>query len=120
MATLWRITDRRTFSALRREGRRGRAGTLGLRWLAPPPGAAPTPPRVGFAIARTAGSAVDRNRIRRRLRAAFRELGSAGALPAGSYLVTAGPEVRTLPWRDLLATLREVVATVTAERGVSA
>ena len=109
--TLWRITDRRTFSALRRDGRRARSGAIALTWL-PAPGD-PTPPRVAFAVTRPSGGAVVRNRIRRRLRAALRELRAAGSLPAGTYLVSAGPEVRTLPWSDLVARLSEAVTTAT-------
>jgi ribonuclease P protein component len=118
--TLWRITDRRTFAALRRDGRRARAGTLGLTWLAPPPDAAATPPKVALAVSRAAGGAVARNRIRRRVRAALRELRVDGALPTGTYLVTAGPEARTEAWTSLVTTLRDLVATVTSERRASA
>jgi ribonuclease P protein component len=112
-STLWRITDRRTFTVLRREGRRARSGAVGITW-SPAPADDLTPPRVAFAVARAAGGAVARNRTRRRLRAALRELRLAGELPGGTYLLTAGPEVRTLPWTDLLATLREAVTTVTS------
>lgn len=48
------------------------------------------PPRVGFAVSRSAGSAVVRNRLRRRLRAVMRELGdpaSPPAFPSGDYLI---------------------------------
>ena len=113
---LWRITDRRTFAALRREGRRARVDGIGCTWLAPAPDAGGAPPKVALAVPRTAGGAVVRNRIRRRVRAALRELRAAGALPGGNYLVTAGPEARTKPWSELVTTLREVVATVTADR----
>ena len=65
------------------------------------------PPRVGFAVGRTVGGAVVRNRIRRRLRAAFRELQRAGALPSGAYLVGATAIVATLPWSALVDALTE-------------
>lgn len=45
------------------------------------------PARVAFAIGRAHGSAVDRNRLRRRLRAALREQASIGALAPGWYLL---------------------------------
>ena len=45
-----------------------------VTWLAPPPDGRPHPPRVAFAVGRAAGGAVVRNRIRRRLRAALRDI----------------------------------------------
>lgn len=46
-----------------------------------------TPPRVAYAVSRAVGPAVVRNRVRRRLRAAVRELAPA----PGDYLVSASP-----------------------------
>ncbi len=112
--TVWRIGDRRTFAALRRDGRRARAGGITITWLAPPPGPA-TPPRVAFAVARAAGGAVQRNRIRRRLRAALRELVVTDRLPAGAYLVGAGAEVATVAWPELVATLADAVGRAAAD-----
>jgi ribonuclease P protein component len=45
--------------------------------------------RLAFAITRRVGSAVVRNRLRRRLRALFAAL--APGLPSGAILVSAGP-----------------------------
>jgi ribonuclease P protein component len=112
---LWRITDRSTFVALRREGRRTRRGPLTLTWLRPQPGAPATPPRAGFAVGKSSGNAVVRNRIRRRLRAALRELQRSEGLPAGAYLLGAGPEMAHLPWSEVVSTVRDAVAAVTAE-----
>ncbi|MET0903637.1 MAG: ribonuclease P protein component [Acidimicrobiales bacterium] len=108
---LWRINDRRTFQTLRQNGRRIRRGPLAVTWLAPSPGST-APPRAGFALGRSVGGAVLRNRIRRRLRAALRELQAQGRLPAGTYLLGGGPELAELPWSALVelleATLDEV------------
>jgi len=103
-ALLWRVTDRRTFRALREDGRRVRGGSITVTWLPPAPGAETTPPRVAFAVSRT-GGAVLRNRIRRRLRAALGELRAAGRLPSGTYLVGARAEVADLPWSTLVSQL---------------
>ena len=110
---LWRISDRSTFSALRRRGRRARRGPLTVTWLAPDPQAAALPPRVGFAIGKAVGGAVVRNRIRRRLRAGFRELQRTDQVPAGAYLVGATTAGAELPWTDLLTALREAVHAAT-------
>jgi ribonuclease P protein component len=110
---LWRITDRRTFQALRHSRRRVRRGPLTVTWLAAEVGDA-TPPRVGFAVGRATGGAVVRNRVRRRLRAALRELRIDDRLPAGTYLFGATAEVATMPWSDLVSLVADAVAEATA------
>jgi ribonuclease P protein component len=114
---LWRVTERRTFAALRRDGRRGRSGPIGVTWLAPSPDRAAEPARAAFAVGRAVGGAVARNRVRRRLRAALRELATNGRLPAGAYLVVAGAEARTMAWSEL--TTRVATAVATATEGAS-
>jgi ribonuclease P protein component len=116
---LWRISDRSTFSALRRRGRRARTGPLTVTWLAPDQQAPAVPPRVGFAIGKAVGGAVVRNRIRRRLRAAFRELQRSDRLPAGAYLVGATVATAELPWSELVAALGEAVESATATTGAT-
>jgi ribonuclease P protein component len=107
---LWRITDRRTFAALAGSGRRARRGPLRVTWLpATEPG---TPPRAAFAIARGAGGAVLRNRIRRRLRAALRTLAADGRLPSGSYLLAGGAPLATMAWPELLDLVGQAIAEV--------
>ena len=56
------------------------------------------PPRVGFAVGRSAGSAPVRNRIRRRLRALARA--HAETLRPGWYLLGADASFAELPFRD--------------------
>jgi ribonuclease P protein component len=62
------------------------------------------PPRVAFAVGRPVGSAVVRNRVRRRLRAALieRRSGPQG-LPPGAYLLSATPEAATMSYEELNA-----------------
>lgn len=105
---LWRITDRRTFQELRQQGRRTRRGPLTVTWLAPPP-ATTTPPRAGFTVSKATGGAVLRNRVRRRLRAALRELLADGRLPAGTYLLSGTAEVARMPWSALVQLLQHTV-----------
>jgi ribonuclease P protein component len=113
---IWRIRDRRTFLELRRSGRRVRSGVLSVTFLPAradrsglQPGAAGDPPRVAFAITRRFGSATDRNLIRRRLRAAFREL--AGRTPSpvapGAYLLSVRPEALTRTFVQLSQDLEQ-------------
>jgi len=59
------------------------------------------PPRVAFAIGRKLGGAVARNRLRRRLRAAFTLAAADGRVPAGSYLATALPAAMAAPFSQL-------------------
>jgi ribonuclease P protein component len=109
--TLWRITDRGSFLALRHDGRRARRGPLTVTWLPPTAEQAATPPRVGFALGKAIGGAVLRNRVRRRLRAVLRELAAADQLPAGTYLLGGSAALATLPWSELV----ELVAATIAE-----
>ena len=106
-STLWRVRDRASFLALRRHGRRATRDGLSVTWL--PPHDASEPPRVAFAVARRAGSAVTRNRIRRRMRAACVELRQREQLPGGTYLLAAGAPLATMGWPELV----ELVARTT-------
>jgi ribonuclease P protein component len=67
------------------------------------------PPQAAFVVGRTAGGAVTRNRVRRRLRAALRELQAAGRLPAGSYLLGGSADLADLPWSELVEQLGSAI-----------
>ena len=107
---LWRITDRGSFVELRQRGKRARRGPVTVTWLAPSPDAPATPPRVGFAVGKAAGGAVLRNRVRRRLRAAMRQLAVDGRLAAGTYLVGGGAALAALPWVELVDLVADTIA----------
>ena len=64
-----RLSRSRDFDAVHRRGRSVSSRFLVLYWL---PQDEPTEPRIGFAVPRAAGGAVERNRIKRRLREVWR------------------------------------------------
>ena len=63
-------------------------GVLWCTWIAD---ADARPPRVAYAVGRPVGGAVVRNRVRRQLRHAVADEARADGLPAGWYLLGAGP-----------------------------
>lgn len=71
-------------------------------------------PALAYAIPRSVGTAVARNRVRRRLRAAALELARAGRFPAGEYLVSAGPAAAQHSYAELRDHLAALAARVTA------
>jgi ribonuclease P protein component len=121
-----RVGDRGTFEALRREGYRERRGAMTVVHL-PARSARETgrsgprddrspgdDVRFAYAIGRRVGSAVVRNRLRRRLRAAARDLHrSSGGLPRGSYLVSVRPEAAALTYAELRRDLDDAIAGAT-------
>jgi ribonuclease P protein component len=86
-----RITERRAFERLTRDGRRAHTESLWCRYLADQ---AVVPPQVAFAVGRSVGSAVVRNRVRRRLRALVRaaNLDDPPRLRCGQLLIGAKPD----------------------------
>jgi ribonuclease P protein component len=100
---IWRVDRRQTFAELRR-GRRHREGPVTVSWV---PGDPTEPPRVAYTIGRRVGSAVVRNRLRRRLRALTRE--AAPNLRSGSYLIGVSPEAASLSYDELRTVLVKVL-----------
>lgn len=70
--------------------------------------------RVGFTVSRKVGNAVERNRVRRRLRAAAAEVLSANARPGYDFVVIGRTGALTRPFgalaNDLRAALRRLDA----------
>ena len=107
LGLIWRVRDPASFRALAR-GRRLRAGVLEVRTA--PLGSVLDPPRVAYAIGKSVGGAVERNRVRRRLRASVR----AQDLSSGrGYLIRVNdPAAATIDFTRLDATLRSILARV--------
>ncbi len=92
--TVGRITRRAAFADLQRVRARGACGPVRAAF-APVDDATPGVfPQVGYAIGRRCGSAVVRNRLRRRARAVVRE--EASSLPRGTFLVRLEPGASSL------------------------
>jgi ribonuclease P protein component len=96
---IWAIRDRSTFVALRRQPR-VRRGPISVTFLA-----APGPPRVAYAVGRAVGSAVARNRVRRRLRSIVAGL----TLVPGAYLVGVQPTAAAMGFVELTDLVTEAM-----------
>jgi ribonuclease P protein component len=97
------VQSRATFAALRQRGVRSRPRAVRVSYLpmgsdgAGDPGSERPVVRLALAIGRPVGTAVVRNRVRRRLRAAFTELAPA----PGTYLLSASPAAATRSYAEL-------------------
>ena len=106
LGLIQRLRGRDSFTRLRREGTRVRCGPVWCVMLAD---STVNAPFVAFAIGRTSGSAVDRNRARRRLREILRSVD----LAPGLYLFGL-----TVPARETnFSLLRSAVAEVLRRTG---
>jgi ribonuclease P protein component len=74
--------------------------------------------RVAYAVGRRVGPAVVRNRVRRRLRAAVRELGcSEPGLAEGAYLISVRPDAVDRTYRELRTDLAGACAAASGRQG---
>jgi ribonuclease P protein component len=80
-----RIRSSAEFTAVLRSGRRAGSRTVVIHALDLEPDAPDGSPHVGFVVSRAVGGAVDRNRVRRRLRHLLRD--RLSSLPTASRLV---------------------------------
>ena len=71
-------------------------------------------PRFGFTVTKQSGGAVERNRIRRRLKEALRLLNPLPARPGHDYVILARPEALGMPFlalqRELIRALGKIEA----------
>jgi ribonuclease P protein component len=102
-----RIRQRDAFIRLRRDGVRVRIDPL---WCTFVPDSEVVPPQVAFAIGRATGSAVQRNRLRRRLRAILRD----SDVPAGLLLIGASTRVNEHTFAELEQCVRSLIAKMVA------
>lgn len=104
------LSGRAAFAVLRAAARRGRSATVTVL-------AAPDPSldraEVAYAIRARAGTAVARNRLRRRARALLEEWAANGRLAPGRYLVSFAPPLERLEGPALAAHLAAALGRAT-------
>jgi ribonuclease P protein component len=90
----------RDFKRVYSEGVRARSNGLTLHLL---PASGSNPGRLGLAVPKSIGSAIVRNRLRRRLRSAARDCDLTGSADA---VLGAAPETGALSYQELVMHLR--------------
>jgi ribonuclease P protein component len=85
------------------EKRRGPLFLLEMRDRQEPEGQ----PRVGFTVTKKHGNAVERNRMRRRLKEAVRLSAGFAMQPGHDYVVVARRDILHAPFEELAETLRD-------------
>ncbi|MCB5201435.1 ribonuclease P protein component [Neorhizobium sp. T786] len=103
-STVGRLKSRPQFLAVRAgESRRGRNFLLEVLDRNEPD----TGARVGFTVTKKHGNAVERNRMRRRLKEAVRQSAGFAMKPGHDYVIVARREVLTVPFAELAAQLSD-------------
>ncbi len=100
--TVGRLKSRPQFLAVR-EGEKRRGGFFLIEMLDRK--TADAEPRVGFTVTKKHGNAVERNRMRRRLKEAVRLHAGFAMQPGHDYVVVARREVLTAPFEKLASEL---------------
>lgn len=100
-----RLKRRAEFLAVQKGERR--KGALFLLELRERTGDAGGPPRVGFTVTRRQGNAVERNRMRRRLREAVRNGAADSMAPGHDYVIVARRDVLGASFSRLTSALKE-------------
>jgi ribonuclease P protein component len=109
--TFGRLTSRSAFAELQRSRSRASSGPVRASFVPAEDGAPGVFPQVGYAIGRPCGTAVVRNRLRRRAREVVRA--EAPTLPRGTYLLRVAPGAAT----ESAAAFRSDVATALRRAG---
>ena len=108
---------KRRSDVLRTAAARHKAAVPGLvLQVAANPDGGDASPRIGFTATRKVGNAVQRNRARRRLRAAAAALMPVHAQPGRDYVLIARGDTAARPWAQLLADLETALKRVRAWR----
>jgi len=97
------LRNSRDFRRVLNDGTRRRAGGIVVAYS---PGRAGSP-RVGLVVSRSCGSAVTRNRIKRRLRSAA---GAVELQPGTDYVIIANPQVADARYETLVGWLHRAIS----------
>jgi ribonuclease P protein component len=101
-----RLRRRREYLRIYDAGKR-LAGRLLVLFVSPGDGSAP---RLGITVTRKAGGAVVRNRLKRRVREAFRRAAAARELPPLDIVVNVSPRASAAPYAELRGELDRLLA----------
>ena len=89
----------------------GRKGHSGLFTIQARPQAEPSAgPRVGLTVTKKVGNAVERNRIKRRLREVLRTGSDLGLGPSHDYVIVARRPLLSVPFAEIATGLRKTAA----------
>ncbi len=99
-----RLTKRSQFQRVAK-GQRSNVRCLGLQGAARPESEPLAVPRIGLTITRKVGCSVERNRMRRRLRAALKLTPGLDQRPTHDYVVVARRESLSVDFKSLCADL---------------
>lgn len=117
MAAVARLKRRPEFLAVAASRRRWVAPGLILQAARRPEDSKlPSAPRIGFTASRKVGIAVERNRARRRLKAAVEAILPKAGEPGFDYVVVARTQTLKRPFADLLADLETALKRVHEKR----
>ena len=102
------VRSRETFADLRRSSSRGRSGPVSVSFVDRPGW---DRPQVAYAVNRKVGNAVQRNLLRRRMRAIVSE--EAAGLPVGAYVVRSRPDGPMLEFNELRVAMSQALEQAT-------
>ena len=100
------VVSSATFREFRKPDARARRGPIRVAFVST--GGHLDRPQVAFAVSKRCGGAVERNRIRRRLRAALAQV--TPPIERGAYLIGTDPEVADLSFDQLIHILTGALA----------
>jgi ribonuclease P protein component len=112
-----RLKTRSEFLAVAK-GRRAHAPAFSVQGLARPSPEADSAARFGLTVTKKVGTATERNRIRRRLRALLRN-GKVAGRPDHDYVIVARRDALTLPFDRLGDALRRLIGNIDTGRSAS-
>ena len=103
------VRSREIFAELRRHSSKGRIGPVSVSFVAKPDWGRS---QVAYAVNRNVGNAVQRNLLRRRMRAIV--FVQSNELPVGAYVVRCGPGSPTLKFNELKVVMSQALEKATS------